>query len=62
MRKQAFDKTKKILSILMLIFCFLILATVPMALCSGKASIEVAMPVSTLVPIPINERTNYQDS
>ena len=46
----------------MLIVCSLILATVPMALCSENVSIGVAMPVSTLAPIQINETTNYQDS
>jgi hypothetical protein len=40
----------------------LILATIPIALCYGKASIEVAMQAPTLAPIPINETTNYQDS
>ena len=61
MRKQVFDETKKFMSVLMIIFCFLILTTVPMALCSENAPNEVTMPTYTLSPIPINEKTNYQD-
>jgi hypothetical protein len=62
MGKQEFEKTKKILNIFMIIYCFLILATIPMALCYGKAEIGVAMPFPTLAPIPINETINNQDS
>ena len=62
MVKQEFEKTKKILSIFMIIYCFLILATISMALCYGKTEIEVTIPVPTLAPIPINETRNYQDS
>jgi len=62
MGKHAFEKTKKILSIFMIIFCFLILATIPIALCYGKAPTEVAMPVPTMAHIITNETTNYQDS
>ena len=62
MGKHAFEKTKKILNILTIIFCFLILATIPIALCYAKAPTEVTMPVLTLAPIPINATTNYQDS
>ncbi len=62
MVKQEFEKTKKILSIFMIIYCFLILATISMALCYGKAEIEVTIPVPTLAPIPINETINNQDS
>jgi cellobiose-specific phosphotransferase system component IIA len=62
MGKQTFEKTKKILNIFMIIFCFLILATIPIALCYGKAPIEVAMTAPTSANISINETTNYQDS
>ena len=62
MGKQSLEKTKKILSIFMLILYFLILATIPIALCYGKVPIGVAMPAPTLAPIPINETTKYQDS
>jgi hypothetical protein len=46
----------------MIIFCFLILATISIALCYGKAPTEVVMPAPTMAPIIINETTNYQDS
>ena len=62
MGKHAFEKTKKILNILTIIFCVLILATIPIAVCYAKAPTEVTMPVPTLAPIPINATTNYQDS
>ena len=62
MGTKSFEKTKKILSIFMIILCFLILATIPIALCYEKTPIGVAMPAPTLAPIPINETTNYQDS
>ena len=62
MGKHAFKKTKRILNILTIIFCFLILATIPIALCYAKTPTEVTMPVPTLAPIPINATTNYQDS
>ncbi len=62
MGKHAFEKTKKILNIFTIIFCVLILATIPIALCYAKAPTEVTMPVPTLAPIPINATTNSQDS
>jgi hypothetical protein len=46
----------------MIIFCFLILATIPIVLCYGKAPTEVAMQASIPAPTPIDETTNYQDS
>jgi|ERR1035437_676432 hypothetical protein len=62
MGKHAFEKTKKIPNIFTIIFCVLILVSIPIALCYAKAPAEVTMPVPTLTPISINATINYQDS